>query len=89
VLAAGGQFERVRRSRRAQAFLAGAGPAAIGAILGASIPLAAALRETWQFGVLAAAVVALLIGRRGIVLTLVGAGAVGVVLALAGAPVPR
>jgi chromate transporter len=89
VLAAGGQFERVRTSARAGAFLAGAGPAAIGAILGAAVPLAAALRETWQYAVLGAAAVALLIARRGIVVTLIGAGAVGVVLALAGAPVPR
>ena len=35
VLLGGRQFDRVRASDRAQAFLAGAGPAAIGAILGA------------------------------------------------------
>jgi chromate transporter len=89
VLIGGRQFERIRASVRAQAFLAGAGPAAIGAILGAAIPLTAALRETWQFAVLGAAAVALLIARRGIVATLVGAGVVGAVAALAGAPVPR
>jgi chromate transporter len=89
VLLGGGRFERFRSSRRAQAFLAGAGPAAIGAILGAAIPLAAALRERWQFAVLAAAAVALLIARRGIVLTLLSAGVVGTVAALAGAPVPQ
>ncbi len=38
----------------ARAFLDGAGPAAIGAILGAAIPLAGALQETWQFAILAA-----------------------------------
>jgi chromate transporter len=89
VLLGGGRFERVRSSARAQAFLAGAGPAAIGAILGSAIPLAAALRETWQFAVLAAAAVILLIARRGIVVTLLGAGLVGAIAALAGAPVPR
>lgn len=89
VLLGGGQFERIRRSARARAFLAGAGPAAIGAILGAAIPLAAALRENWQFAVLAAAAIALLIARRGIVVTLLGAGVVGTVIALAGGPVPR
>ena len=89
VLIGAPHFDRVRTSPRAQAFLAGAGPAAIGAILGASIPLAGALRETWQFVVLGAAAVALLVARRGIVATLVGAGAVGAVAALAGAPVPR
>jgi chromate transporter len=89
VLVGGARFERIRTSTRARAFLAGAGPAAIGAILGAAIPLAVALRETWQFGVLAAAAIALLIARRGIVVTLLGAGIVGVVIALAGGPVPR
>jgi chromate transporter len=89
VLVGGGRFERIRTSARARAFLAGAGPAAIGAILGAAIPLAVVLRETWQFGVLAAAGVALLITRRGIVGTLLAAGIVGTVIALAGGPVPR
>ena len=89
VLIGGGQFERVRASPRAQAFLDGAGPAAIGAIFGAAIPLAAALRETWQYVVLAVAAVALLVARRGIVSTLVAAAIVGVVVALAGGPVPR
>ncbi|MBV9804349.1 MAG: chromate efflux transporter [Solirubrobacterales bacterium] len=89
VLVGGGRFERIRASARARTFLAGAGPAAIGAILGAAIPLAGALRETWQTGVLAAAAVALLIARRGIVVTLLGAGVAGVVIALAGGPVPR
>ena len=89
VLVGGGQFERIRTSARARSFLAGAGPAALGAILGAAIPLAVALRETWQFGLLAAAAIALLIARRGIVVTLVGAGVVGVVIALAGGPVPQ
>jgi chromate transporter len=69
--------------------LAGAGPAAIGAIFGAAIPLTAALRETWEFVVLGVAAVALLLARRSIVSTLVGAALVGMALALAGVPVPR
>jgi len=89
VLLGGGQFERISNSVRARAFLAGAGPAAVGAILGAAIPLAGALRESWQLFVLAAAAIALVIARVGIVTTLLGAGAVGAVAALAGAPVPR
>ena len=51
-------FERAARPPGAQAFLDGAGPAAIGAILGSAIPLAGALREPWQYAVLAAAAVA-------------------------------
>ncbi len=89
VLAGGRRFDRLREDRRAAAFLAGAGPAALGAILGAAVPLAGALRETWQLLVLAAAAAALLVARRGIVVTLLGAGLVGVAVALAGGPVPR
>jgi len=89
VLLGGGQFERLRTDRRAQAFLDGAGPAAIGAILGAAIPLAIALRETWQFAVLAAAAVALLIARLGIVSTLLAAGAIGAIVGLSGGPLPQ
>ncbi len=88
VLAGGGRFERLRGNAHAGAFLDGAGPAAIGAILGSAIPLASALNETWQLVALAAATVALLLARRGIVLTLLGSGAVGVVIALAGGPLP-
>jgi len=88
VLLGAGRFERMRASASARAFLDGAGPAAIGAIVGAAVVLALALQETWQWPVLAAALVALLALRRGIVPTLVGAGAIGVILALAGAPVP-
>ena len=50
--------------------------------------LAAVLTQAWQFGVLAAALLALLVFGRGVVLTLVSAALVGVVLALAGAPIP-
>ncbi len=82
------RFDRLRRSEGVGAFLGGAGPAAIGAILGAAVPLALALEEPWQFALLAAAVVALFALRRGVVLTLLAAGAVGAGLALAGASLP-
>jgi chromate transporter len=88
ILIAGPRFERLRTNHSARAFLDGAGPAAIGAILGAAILLAGALRETWQFAVLVLAAVALLAAKRGIVETLVAAGLLGVTLALAGAPLP-
>jgi chromate transporter len=80
VLVGGSRFDRIRGDHRARAFLGGAGPAAIGAILGSAIPLARALEKPWQFGVLAAAAVALLLLRRGVVPTLVGAALVGVVI---------
>jgi chromate transporter len=88
ILLGGGRFERLRGNERARGFLDGAGPAAIGAILGSAVTLAGALSENWQIGVLAGAAIALLVVRRGIVETLVLAGAVGAGLALAGAPLP-
>lgn len=89
VLSGGRRFGVLRENRTARAFLDGAGPAAVGAILGAAIALAGVLRETWQFVILGAALVALLVLRRGVVEVLVGAGCLGVILALAGLPVPR
>jgi len=89
ILLGADRFDRVRGNERARAFLDGAGPAAIGAILGSAVPLALALTQPWQYAVLAASAVALLPLRRGVVLTLVGAGLVGVVVALAGGAVPR
>jgi chromate transporter len=89
VLLGGPQFDRLRSNARAQAFLAGAGPAAIGAILGSAIPLASALVETWQFIVLGVAAVALLLARRAIVSTLVTAGVVGAIIGVAGGPLPH
>ena len=88
VLLGGGRFERLRADANARAFLDGAGPAAIGAIIGAAIPLALALSEAWQLALLAAAALSLLAARRGVVETLLGASALGVALALLGAPVP-
>jgi chromate transporter len=89
VLLGASHFDRLRHDTRAAAFLDGAGPAAIGAILGAAIPLARALVEPWQYAVLAGAAALLLVFRRGIVLTLVIAGVVGVLVALGGGPIPR
>lgn len=86
VLAGGPHFDRLRASRTVQAFLTGAGAAAIGAIAGSAIPLGLALAHLWQLGVLGLALLWLLLARRGIVTGLVGAAALGIVAALAGAP---
>ena len=88
ILLGADRFDRLRADERARAFLGGAGPAAIGAILGSAVPLAGAISETWQLAVLAAAAVALLALRRGVVATLLAAGAAGVVLVALGAPLP-
>ena len=88
VLVGGRRFERLRENASARAFLDGAGPAAIGAILGAAVTLAVALSDAWQYAVLLAAAIALLVLRRGVVATLLGAATIGVVIALAGGPLP-
>ena len=87
VLLGGSRFDWLRGNAAVQAFLTGAGPAAIGAIAGATVPLAIALSHLWQAGVLAVAAVWLLGLRRGVVPAIVGAGVLGVIAALAGAPV--
>jgi chromate transporter len=87
VLAGGRYFDRLRASAAVQAFLTGAGPAAIGAIAGAAIPLALALMHLWQLGVLALAAAWLLGVRRGVVTAIVGAAGLGVLAFAAGAPV--
>src|SRR5206468_47875 len=79
------RFDRIRTDPSARAFLEGAGPAAIGAILGATVPLAGALSESWQYGVLAAAAVALLILRQSVIAVLLAAAAMGLVVMWAGA----
>jgi chromate transporter len=89
ILFGAARFERLLLNERVTAFLAGAAPAAAGAIIGSAIPLAGSLSETWQYLVLAVAAIALLALRRSIVLTLLAAGTVGAVAALLGAPIAR
>jgi chromate transporter len=88
ILLGGRGFDRLRDDPNPRAFLDGAGPAAIGAILGAAITLAAALQEGWQFAVLGAVALALLLLGRGVVQTLLGAAAIGIIVGLAGGPLP-
>ena len=79
-------FDRLRANLRAQAFLIGAGAAVIGAIAGSAIPLGRELAHLWQVGVLGLAAIWLLALRRGVVPALVGAGVLGVIAVMAGAP---
>ena len=88
ILLGAARFDQLRRNENAKAFLNGAGPAAIGAILGTAIPLTRALSEPWQYAVLAGAAVLLFALRRGVVSTLLVAGAVGALVAVAGGPLP-
>ena len=86
VIAGGPHFARLRTSTGIQAFLAGAGPASIGAIIGAAIPLGLELGHLWQLAILVLAAIWLLVLRKNTVISLVGAGALGVIAAFAGAP---
>ncbi|MGD0244900.1 MAG: chromate efflux transporter [Streptosporangiaceae bacterium] len=82
VLLGAHRFDQIRGNNAARAFLDGAGPAAIGAIYGSAIPLTEALSQPWQYAVLAGALLLLLPLRRGVVLTLLTAGAAGVAITL-------
>jgi chromate transporter len=88
VLLAGERFERLRGDRNARAFLDGAGPAAVGAILGAAVALVGAVETGWQWAVLALAAALLLSRRAGVVAVLLAAAGAGTLLGLAGAPLP-
>jgi chromate transporter len=89
ILFGAARFERLLLNERVSAFLTGAAPAAAGAIIGSAIPLAAALSQTWQYALLAAAAVALLALRRSVVMTLLTAGIAGAVAGLLGASLPH
>ena len=82
VLLGGRRFEQLRNSPRARAFLDGAGPAAIGAIIGAAVPLAAGLEEIWMVAMAVVAAAALALGRAPILVLVAGAisGLIGVLV---------
>jgi chromate transporter len=86
VIAGGPHLGRLRASSRAQSFLSGAGAGAIGAIAGAAIPLGLELGHWWQAAVLLLAGIWLLALRRGAVTALLCSAGLGVIAALAGAP---
>ncbi len=88
VIGLASRFERLRQNASARAFLDGAGPAAVGAILGAAVLLAEAVTEPWQVAVLVAAALALLTRRVGVVAVLATAALMGVAVGLGGGPLP-
>jgi chromate transporter len=77
VLAGAPRFSALLRNITARSFMDGAGPAAIGAIAGAAIPLTLSLTATWQFWIAGGALLALLWRPASIVPVLIAAGAVG------------
>jgi chromate transporter len=89
ILGGARHFSSLRSNGQAQSFLGGAGPAAIGAIAGASLPLALAISQAWQVVILFGAFVFIVGLRRSVVLTLVSAGVIGAIGAALGLPVGR
>lgn len=80
-------FDLIRGNGYVRAFLDGAGPAAIGAILGSAVPLAMSISQPWQYVVLAIAAIAVF-SRLNVVLTLLLAAVAGVAATALGLPLP-
>src|SRR5262249_8906605 len=87
VVLGGPHFDQLRANHRVHVLLTAAAAAALGAIGASAIPLAQALNHVWQLGILIVASLWLLAARRGVVSALVGAALLGIIAALAGAPV--
>jgi chromate transporter len=87
VIAGALHFDQIRADRSVESFLTGAGPAVIGAIAGSAIPLGLSFQHLWQIPVLAGALVWLFGLRRGVVSSLLIAGAIGALMVLSGIPV--
>jgi len=87
VLVGASKFAILRRNTSVQSFLTGAGPAAIGAIAGSTIPLALDLTHLWQAGLLGLAAIWLIGFRKNLVAAIVGSAFLGIIAVLTGAPV--
>jgi chromate transporter len=87
ILGGGRHFDALRENQGVQAFLSGAGPAAIGAIAGSSIRLGLAISHVWQLAILGFALIWVVVLRRGVVPTLVVVGVLGALAGLVGLPV--
>ena len=74
VLVGARYFKRIRSNTSVRYFLDGAGPAAIGAIMGAALPLALSLNHLWQWALLISAAIALLRFKMGVVPVILSAG---------------
>lgn len=81
-------FERLRMNTSVRTFLDGAGPGAIGAILGVSVPLLISLSVSWQWVVAAIAVGLVFVLRRSPFQVLILAGAAGALFVQFGATLP-
>jgi chromate transporter len=81
-------FERLRKNTSVRSFLDGAGPSAIGAILGVSVPLLMTISQSWQWIIAASAVGIVFALRKNPFQVLLLAGAAGVLFVQFGAALP-
>lgn len=81
VVGGGRHFQSIRANAKVTAFLRGAGPCVIGAILGSAVTLASQLSQWWQVPVVLL-VAAWVFSKRNAVLALLAAGAIGALVAL-------
>lgn len=81
-------FEKIRMNVSVRSFLDGAGPAAIGAILGVAVPLVLSLSEWWQFSLTVVSLGVVFVAKRSTLQTLLAMAVLGVVAVQAGLPLP-
>ena len=81
-------FDKIRLNVSIRSFLDGAGPAAIGAIIGVAIPLAVNLSEQWQFVFVALSALVVFVVKRSTFFTLVLMAVLGAVVVQAGMSLP-
>lgn len=72
-------FERLRKNVTVRSFLDGAGPSAIGAILGVSVPLSASMSETWQILLAMLSIILVMFVRQSPLRVMLGMALLGVV----------
>jgi chromate transporter len=80
VLLGAKHFENLLKNSRVRAFIDGAGPVAIGLIIGSAFLLGRQFSQTWQYGLLAVALGAVFAFKRGTVAVIASAAMVGVLL---------
>ena len=80
VLLGAKHFENLLKNSRVRAFIDGAGPVAIGLIIGSAFLLGRQFSQTWQYGLLAVALGAVFALKRGTVAVIASAAIVGALL---------
>lgn len=81
-------FEKIRMNVSVRSFLDGAGPGAIGAIIGVAVPLLLSLSQNWQYVFVALSVVIVFVLRRSTLQTLLLMATAGVVVVQCGLGLP-